>query len=144
MRKIIFIICTVFFAMSCDETKKVIDVAGNVQLSGNYIVTAINGTPISENAPNIVFSALDKGVSGNTGCNRFFGNYTLDLYALSFSEIASTEMACDQPIMDTENAFISVLNNTGSYALQNGELVLYSKTDRAVLLSARKEKPAGN
>ncbi|MEZ4858971.1 MAG: META domain-containing protein [Flavobacteriaceae bacterium] len=144
MKKYIVIFLSTLFMMGCDETKKVIDVAGNVQLSGNYIVKTLNGTEISEKAPNIVFTALDKAVNGNTGCNRFFGNYTLDLYVLTFSEIASTEMACDQPIMDTENAFLVALQNTGSYALQNGELTLYSKNDRTVLLTATKEKTSGN
>ena len=67
------------------------------------------------------------------------GSYALDLYALSFSDIGSTEMACDQPIMDVENAFLTALNNTGSYDIQNRVLTLYSKTDRTVLLKANKE-----
>ena len=139
MKKIIALCITAIFMMSCDETKKVIDVAGNVQLSGKYNVTEIGGSPVQENAPYISFFALDKTVRGNTGCNTFFGNYTLDLYALSFSDIGSTEMACDQPIMDIENAFFNGLNNTGSYDIQNKVLTLYSKSDRAVLLKATKE-----
>lgn len=125
--------------MSCDETKKVIDTAGNIQLSGAYTVNNLGGNSISENAPTITFTALDKGVKGNTGCNSFFGNYVLDLYALSFSDIASTEMACDQPIMDNENAFLSALRDTGSYSLENNVLTLYSASDRSVLLTAAKE-----
>ena len=88
--------------------------------------------------------ALDKTVRGNTGCNSFFGSYALDLYALSFSDIGNTEMACDQPIMDVENAFLNALRNTGSYGLENSMLTLYSKTDRSELLIARKERNDGN
>lgn len=139
MRKLIVLFVTVLFIMSCDETKKVIDVAGNVQLSGKYNITEIGGNTIEENAPHISFFALDKTIRGNTGCNSFFGNYTLDLYALSFNEIGSTEMACDQPIMDVENAFFNALSNAGSYDIQDKVLTLYSKTDRAVLLKAAKE-----
>lgn len=124
---------------SCDETKKVIDVAGNVQLSGNYTISSIGDNAVSENAPTISFTALDKSVRGNTGCNSFFGNYALDLYALSFSDIASTEMACNQPIMTNENQFMAALRNTGSYSLENNVLTLYSKNDRSVLLSAAKK-----
>lgn len=139
MKKLMpFLIATLIF-ISCDETKKVIDVAGNVQLSGKYNVTEINGNPIEQNAPHISFFALDKTIRGNTGCNSFFGNYTLDLYALSFFEVGSTEMACDQPIMDVENAFFNSLSNTGSYDIQDKVLTLYSKNDRTVLLKATKE-----
>ena len=107
MKKIFVIILTTLFITSCDETKKVIDVAGNVQLSGKYNVTEIGTTTSFEKVPYISFFALDKTIKGNTGCNSYFGNYALDLYALSFNNIASTEMACDQPIMDVENAFMN-------------------------------------
>lgn len=139
MKKTLVIILTALFITSCDETKKVIDVAGNVQLSGKYTITEIGESTTFEKAPHISFFALDKTIKGNTGCNSFFGNYTLDLYALSFSEIGATEMACDQPIMDIENAFFTALNNTGSYQIQDGVLTLFSKTDRSILLKAAKE-----
>jgi heat shock protein HslJ len=139
MKMIISILVISVMFMGCDETKKVIDAAGQVQLSGTYSITAISGNNIAENAPNITFATLEKKVNGSTGCNRFFGTYVLDLYALSFSGIASTEMACPEPIMSNEYAFLSALDQCGSYALENGILTLYSKTDRSVLLTAIKQ-----
>ncbi len=144
MRTLLVILLSAVFFSSCDETKKVIDVAGNVHLTGNYTITHLGGSPISENAPTITFVALDKTIRGNTGCNNFFGSYVLDLYALSFSDIGSTEMACEQPIMDIENTFLNALRNTGSYDLENSMLTLYAKTDRSELLIARKERNDGN
>lgn len=130
--------------ISCDETKKVIDTAGNVQLSGNYVVETIDG--VSTDATNIVitFAALDKSVRGNTGCNAFFGNYTLDLYALAFDDIAVTEMACDEPIHTKEQKFLSAIYDTGSYTYDKGMLTLFSKTDRSQLLTARKKRNEQN
>lgn len=139
MRTMIISLFAMLLFISCDETKKVIDAAGNVQLSGNYTVSDIGGVGVSANAPTITFFALDKEIKGNTGCNSFFGNYAIDLYKLTFSEIASTEMACDRPIMRNENAFLQALRDTGSYTLQDNVLTLYSKTDRSVLLTANKE-----
>ncbi len=144
MKNIISILVLSLMIAGCDETKKVIDTAGQVQLSGTYTITSIAGNNIAENAPNITFSTLEKKVNGSTGCNRFFGTYTLDLYALSFSEIASTEMACETPIMATENVFLMSLDQTGSYSLEKGILTLYSKIDRGVLLSAKKEHNTEN
>jgi len=140
MKIIVTLFCAALFLTSCDETKKVIDVAGNVQLSGAYKVSSINNSAVSENNPTITFFALGKTVRGNTGCNSFFGNYALDLYALSFNDIGSTEMACDQPIMDVENSFLDVLRNTGSYDIENSVLTLYSKADRSILMVAIKEE----
>ena len=140
MKLIITLFCAALFVSGCDETKKVIDVAGNVQLSGTYKVSNVNNQAVSENAPTITFAAIDKTVKGNTGCNSFFGKYALDLYALSFSDIASTEMACDQPIMDIENAFLNALRDTGSYEIENSVLTLYSKANRSTLLVAIKQE----
>lgn len=140
MKNTISILLLSLLLSSCDETKKVVDVAGQVQLSGTYQVTSLAGNKMTENAPTITFSALENKVNGNTGCNQFFGSYTLDLYALSFSEIASTEMACDMSIMATENVFLMSLDQTGSYSMENGILTLYSKVDRGVLLNAKKER----
>ncbi len=144
MKTLAALLFSLVILSSCDETKKVIDVAGNVHLTGNYTITSMGGSTISDNAPTITFVALDKTIRGNTGCNSFFGSYTLDLYALSFSDIGSTEMACDQPIMDIENQFLNALRDTGSYDLENSILTLYSKADRSELLIARKERNDGN
>lgn len=140
MKKVIILLTSVLLLSSCDETKKVIDTAGQVQLSGSYTVQTINGNLIDENNPTLTFNVLDKGVNGTTGCNRYFGSYSLDLYALSFSELASTEMACEEPIMTIEWDFMKALDQTGSYALSEGVLTLYSKLDRSVLLTAKKDR----
>lgn len=134
------LIFTVIFT-SCDETKKVIDVAGSVQLTGSYTVSAINGKKLTNTTnPTFTLSALDNSVRGTTGCNSIFGNYTLDLYAISFADLAVSEKAClDKNMMKSERDFLDALNNTGSYTLDNGALTFYSKTDRSVLLSASKD-----
>ena len=134
------IIFTLIFT-SCDETKKVIDVAGSVQLTGNYTVSAINGkNPASKINPTFSLSAIDNSFRGTTGCNSVFGNYSIDLYAIDFGDLAVSEKFCpEKEIMTTERDFLDALNNTGSYTLQNGVLTLYSKTDRSVVLSAKKE-----
>ena len=83
--------------------------------------------------------AYDKSIKGNTGCNSFFGKYALDLNVLTFSDIGSTEMACEQPIMDIENNFLQALRETGSFSLKDNVLTLLSKDDQSVLLKAQKE-----
>jgi heat shock protein HslJ len=124
---------------NCDETKKVIDVASTVQLSGNYRVSEIGNTDLGSSDLTFTMAALDKSIRGNSSCNTFFGNYTVDLYALSFGTFAITEMYCDEPIMDIERAYLKALHNTGSFSIENSILTLYSKVDRSVVLKANKE-----
>lgn len=130
------------FASSCDETKKVLDVAGDVQLSGTYTVTQINNLSSDTGKATeqtLSFAALDRSIRGNTGCNTFFGNYTIDLYAITIGNLAVTEKGCVAPIMRKERNFLNALKNTGSYSLQDDTLTLLSKTDRSVLLTAKKQ-----
>jgi heat shock protein HslJ len=124
--------------VGCDETKKVIDVAGSVQLSGSYTVVDFGKTVSTSEPMTFSFAALDKSIRGNTGCNSFFGNYTIDLYALSFGDFSVTEKYCDEPVMIAERALLKALQNTGSYSLQDNVLTLYSKNDRSVLVKANK------
>jgi heat shock protein HslJ len=132
---------------SCDETKKVIDVAGNVQLSGTYSILNIGGktvTTMGDKKPYITFLGLDKTIRGNTGCNSYFGKYALDLYALSFSDVGQTEMYCDEGTMATETKLMEALRNTGSYSIDENKLTLFSKMDRSVLLTANKDNTRDN
>ena len=133
-----FILSVLILFASCDETKKVVDVAGNIQLTGEYSISEIYSAEVDPNTLSLSFNALDKSVRGHAGCNAFFGNYTLDLYALGFEEFAITEKYCEEPIMEKERAYLKALHDTGSYTLENNILTLFSKTDRSMLLKADK------
>lgn len=144
MKKIsilVIIILSLLTVSSCDETKKAIDVAGSIQLSGTYTITAIKGDNVKSIAPSITFAALDKSVRGTTGCNSIFSNYTIDLYAIDMGDIAVTEMYCeDKDIQKTERMFLDALNDTGSFTIENNILTLFSKKDRSVLAVGTKNK----
>ena len=135
----LFILLIALMLVGCDETKKVIDVAGSVQLSGTYTVTELSSNMMnSKENQTLTMSAIDKSIRGNTGCNSFFGSYENDLNVLTFTDLAQTEMACEPTIMTAEQVFMRALENTGSYTLENKQLTLLSKSDRSVLLKATK------
>ncbi|MAP80283.1 MAG: hypothetical protein CL526_04250 [Aequorivita sp.] len=143
MRKftaISILLLTVLF-MSCDETKKVIDVAGNVQLTGSYDVVSLKGEKLGKTPhPTFTLSAINNSLRGTTGCNSVFGSYSIDLYAINFTDIAVSEKMCaETDVMKTERNFLDALNNSGSFTIENNTLTLFSKTDRSVLLTAKKE-----
>lgn len=125
---------------SCDQTKKAIETAGTVELSGDYKIASIAGATLETKDLTLAFRALNKTVSGHAGCNDFSANYSLDVFALSVGQITATEAYCDDPIMKTERAYMQAVANAGSYTLKNGLLALYSKTDRTPVLTATKIK----
>lgn len=71
--------------------------------------------------------------SGNTGCNSFFGAYTLDGEALTITPMGSTMMACPDPQMTQEQAYLAALSSVASYAIVGNQLQLADAEGVAVL-----------
>ena len=69
------------------------------------------------------FNAADTMVAGRTNCNRFFGKYELKGQKLSFGNLGMTRMAC--PDMQYEDAFVKMLDEVDSYAIEGSELKFY-------------------
>lgn len=61
----------------------------------------------------IKFDIAEKKVSGNTGCNNFFGTYSVTGNdQIQFGAMGSTRMAClDEETNKTEQKMLSLLNN---------------------------------
>lgn len=77
----------------------------------------------SATPPTIAF-ATDRA-SGYAGCNRWFASAGVTDQALEFGDIGTTRMMCSPPSMEAERAFVTALNDTRGYRIENSELVLY-------------------
>ena len=77
----------------------------------------------SATPPTLAFTA-DRA-SGYAGCNRWFASVGRTDQALEFGDIGSTRMMCSPPSMEAERAFMTALNDTRGFRIENGELVLY-------------------
>lgn len=70
-----------------------------------------------------ILNSSEGQVSGNLGCNNFFGSYTLQsAMRISFGQLGATMKAC--PDMSTEQRFNEVLQTVDNYTVQNGLLYL--------------------
>ncbi len=82
-------------------------------LLGEWVVTGYNNgaggvtSPAAGTTLTATFTADQ--VSGSSGCNTFTGSYTLDGINVTIGPLASTMMACEQPLMDQETAFMKAL-----------------------------------
>ncbi|MGE5644055.1 MAG: META domain-containing protein, partial [Byssovorax cruenta] len=63
-------------------------------------------------------------VSGSGGCNSLGGSYETDGSQITFNEITSTLMACDDARMAQESAVTQVLADTAEYAIDGTTLTL--------------------
>lgn len=60
----------------------------------------------------IQFNVTEKKVSGNNGCNRFFGSYKTIADKITFDSLGTTRMACkDEEAKETERKMMHYLNN---------------------------------
>ena len=66
----------------------------------------------------------DGTVTGNSGCNGLGGDYTVEGDQITFGQIVSTLMACDDPRMAQEDAVHRVLTETASYRIEGSTLTL--------------------
>jgi heat shock protein HslJ len=66
----------------------------------------------------------DGSVTGNSGCNGFGGQYTVEGDQITFSEIVSTLMLCDEPLMGQEEAVHQVLTGTAGYQIEDSTLTI--------------------
>lgn len=84
----------------------------------------------------ITLSFDDAALSGSGGCNRMGGDYKVVDGVLSVGPMFSTEMACDQPLMDQDQWLSTLLNGATvnrdgtTLTLVNGDVTL-TLTDEA-------------
>jgi len=128
----------VSWALSEDHLIPVAD-----EITGTLSVVDLEGTewilrelgwaqPLEEEVTvSLVFQ--DQRVSGNSGCNSYFGAVTeADTGQLRFSGMGATRMACAEPVMDLEQRYLGALAKATGYAFVAGRLVLSCDTDEGI------------
>jgi len=75
-------------------------------------------------------------ISGTSGCNRYTGSYTLEADRVVLGPLAGTMMACDEPIMALEGAFLKAFSGTVHYAIQDGRLSITAASGTRLVFEA--------
>lgn len=76
----------------------------------------------------------DGTVTGKSGCNELGGSYTVEADQVTFSEVISTLMACDDPRMAQEDAVKQVLTDTATFKIEGNTLTL-TNNDMVLVLT---------
>ena len=100
-----------------------------VSLAGaKWTVIAVGQADVPEGVDVTMEFAADGRIAGGSGCNRYFGGFSLTADGLTFDpNMAGTMMACDDAIMSLEVAFFDALFTVTGYDLgDDGDLVLLS------------------
>lgn len=91
----------------------------------------------SMRTPDMELDVPNRRVSGNTGCNRMTGSFTVDGDEFHFGNLATTKMGC--PGYD-ETVYIDAIGKVNRFRLNNDQLSLYR--DSTLLMTfAKKPNP---
>jgi heat shock protein HslJ len=101
---------------------------GESAISGSWVATGFyTGTAISSPVVGSKLTAdfADGAVSGDGGCNRFNGSYTLNGDSIKIGPLAATQRACtDAGIGTQEQQYLAALELASTYAVTGAQLEL--------------------
>lgn len=85
-------------------------------------VTHIAGKAADDAAEAHIRFLANGTVVGSTGCNRFFGQYTLTGETLQLTNMGSTRMACPAGLMSQEATLLKMLADVSGFSFQASDL----------------------
>lgn len=89
-----------------------------------WLLQELGGATLVDVEPSVTFGG-DGTVSGSAGCNTFNGTYDLDGASVTFGPLATTKMACADPTMFVESAFLAAMAGVTGWSVDAaGRLVL--------------------
>jgi heat shock protein HslJ len=100
---------------------------------GEWIVETIDGAPVVGKSEATLLFMEEGRVAGNASCNRFIGGYTLTGEGLSFTQMGTTMMACEEPLSLQEARFLELLQAVFRFEITpEGRLVLHAPDGRRI------------
>jgi putative lipoprotein len=89
-----------------------------------HLSEAVITATSEQREPHFVLNSESRRVSGSGGCNGLIGSYELHGNELTFSQMATTMMACPEG-MDTEKAFLKALTEVKTSKITEKQLELF-------------------
>jgi heat shock protein HslJ len=93
-------------------------------------------TPVKDSKITLNFGA-DGSLSGNSSCNRLATSYKLTGESLAIAEGAGTMMACEQPVMEQESAFLALLPQVNQFGVADDGALLLKLADGRTIRARR-------
>lgn len=93
---------------------------------GNWRPSHISTAALPSGATMFVEFKPDGLITGNGGCNRFFGAYTVSGKTIKIGPIASTRKGCPG-LVEAETALFATLESAATFELDGSTLVLFDQ-----------------
>jgi len=101
--------------------------ASDVDLLGTaWLAREIGGQPVADSRVRSTMAFVEaRRVSGEAGCNQYFGPVSVDANAISVANLAATRMMCPDAQMDQEQRFLQALSAAKRLSLTgDGQMLL--------------------
>ena len=118
---------------ACSLVNDVTDEQAERVYGRTWIAEEVGGLPVPGGIQPSLVVESDGKVSGNAGCNGYFGSVIIAGEAMSFGNLGSTRKACAEPAMSQEGRLLDALDSTRGYRLQDGSLVLLDGAGAALV-----------
>lgn len=119
----------IFALAACSPAAEVPDLEGT-----SWILLEINGQPVIEGSdPTLIFN--DDSIGGDGSCNVFGGEYEVENGSISFSNVFSTLMFCEDT-SEQEAGYFTALEEAASYQVENGNLQILNADGQVTLTFA--------
>lgn len=121
-RRVVGLLLTAVLLAACSAMATAAD---STSLDGtSWVLAGLPGRPlVAESSVTLQFA--DGRVSGSDGCNRYGGSYVAKGATLQLtSQLASTQMACEQEIMEQARVYLAALTGARAYRSTGDRLQL--------------------
>lgn len=92
---------------------------------GDWTLSSLNGHSLIEGST--ITASLDGAKITGSACNQYFADYTIEVGSISFSNIGSTEMFCEDT-MEQEQEYFEALAAVNSWSVKGPTLTLSGET----------------
>lgn len=103
-------------------------------VGGDAAISMVQGSSIT-------MTFQDGRVTGNTGCNEYFADYTVDGESIKLGPVGSTRRACPEGLGDQEQTFLELLSMVNRFTVEGPQLTLYADTLQLMVLTQPEAMP---
>lgn len=101
---------------------------------GEYTIIKLQKEDLTDSKLSISFDSENNKISGNTGCNNYFGSYIKTDNSLTFSKIGQTKKYCaDKEVNRKEKLLISTLSQVQKINKSN-EIILIGANEEVLMI----------
>lgn len=104
---------------------------------GEWTVDELDGAALVKDSKITLNFGADGSLSGGSSCNRLATSYTLTGENLAIAQGAGTMMACEEPVMKQEQAFLGLLAEVKQFSVADDGALLLKTADGKTIRARR-------